>query len=102
MGGQIEGDQLVAPRCNHVAALRHDGIALVREPAVHADNGPPTGPSPPQGGDSVKDEFLRLGAHESSLLQSQNSVDSKSSSDSYEETFILGTPCHSAVNDCRD
>ena len=27
---------------------------------------------------------------------------SKGSSDSYEETFVLGIPCHSAVNDCRD
>ena len=27
---------------------------------------------------------------------------SEGSSDSYEETFILGMPCHSAVNDCRD
>lgn len=27
---------------------------------------------------------------------------SKGSSDSYEESFVLGIPCHSAVNDCRD
>ena len=27
---------------------------------------------------------------------------SEGSSDSYEETFFLGIPCHSAVNDCRD
>ena len=27
---------------------------------------------------------------------------SEGSSDSYEETFVLGIPCHSAVNDCRD
>ena len=69
---------------------------------MYTDNGPSTGLSSPQGGNSVEDEFLRLTVHGSSLLQNQNPVNSKGSSDSYEETFFLGIPRHSAVNDRRD